>query len=248
MRDLQEAAYQANRRLADSGLVLGTFGNVSAIDRQAGLVAIKPSGVAYPDLSPQQMVVVSLENGQVVAGTLRPSSDTPTHLELYRAFPSIGGVVHTHSEYATVFAQARDSIRCMGTTHADYFHGDIPVTRPMTRDEVESDYERNTGLVIVEAFTSTARHPQPTADEIGAVLVANHGPFTWGPDAMTAIERAEMLEFVARLEWRVRAINADASRPDSFLIDKHYRRKHGPSAYYGQPPGTPNSQLPKTKP
>ena len=233
MRDLQEAAYQANRRLADSGLVLGTFGNVSAIDRQAGLVAIKPSGVAYTDLSPQQMVVVSLENGQVVDGTLRPSSDTPTHLELYRAFPSIGGIVHTHSEYATVFAQAREPIRCMGTTHADYFNGDIPVTRPMTREEVESDYERNTGLVIVEAFTS--RDPlTPRPDEVGAVLVANHGPFVWASNAMSAIESAEMLEYVARLEWRVRAVSFDASRPDSFLIEKHYRRKHGPSAYYGQ--------------
>ena len=160
-------------------------------------------------------------------GTLRPSSDTPTHLELYRAFPSIGGVVHTHSEYATVFAQARESIRCMGTTHADYFHGDIPVTRPMTREEVESDYERNTGLVIVEAFNpGDSRNPRP--DEMRRVLVANHGPFTWGPDAMTAIERAEVLEYVARLEWRVRAINSDASRPDGFLIEKHYRRKARP--------------------
>jgi len=231
MSDLREAACAANRRLAGTGLVLGTFGNASAVDRAAGVFAIKPSGVGYEALTPEQMVVVSLETGKAAAGTLRPSSDTPTHLELYRAFPSIGAVVHTHSEYATVFAQARQPIRCMGTTHADYFHGDIPVTRPMTRHEVESEYERNTGLVIVEAFREGGTDP----DAVGAVLVANHGPFTWGPDAPTAIERAAMLEYVARLEWRVRALGPDAPRPDAFLIDKHYRRKHGPSAYYGQP-------------
>ena len=230
-RELREAACAANRALADTGLVLGTFGNVSAVDRAGGVMAIKPSGVAYRELTPEQMVVISLETGAVVEGTLRPSSDTPTHLELYRAFPAIGGVVHTHSEYATVFAQAREPIRCMGTTHADYFHGDIPVTRPMTRDEVERDYERNTGLVIVEAFKDAVAGP----DAVGAVLVANHGPFAWGPDAPTAIERAEVLEYVARLEWRVRALNPDAPRPDAFLVDKHFRRKHGPSAYYGQP-------------
>jgi L-ribulose-5-phosphate 4-epimerase len=166
-----------------------------------------------------------------VGGTLRPSSDTPTHLELYRAFTSIGAVVHTHSEYATVFAQARQPIRCMGTTHADYFDGDIPVTRPMTRGEVETEYERNTGLVIVEAFGGDPAR----ADAVGGVLVANHGPFTWGADARSAIERARLLEHVARLEWRVRALDPDAPRPEQFLIDKHFRRKHGPAAYYGQP-------------
>jgi L-ribulose-5-phosphate 4-epimerase len=230
VRDVRKETCAANRALAETGLVLGTFGNVSAVDRRAGVFAIKPSGVAYRELTAEQMVMISLETGAVVAGALRPSSDTPTHLELYRAFPAIGAVVHTHSEYATAFAQAREPIRCMGTTHADYFDGDIPVTRPMTREEVETDYERHTGLVIVEALRRAG-----AADALGAMLVANHGPFTWGPDAAAAVERAEVLEFLARLEWRVRALNPDAQRPDSFLVEKHFRRKHGPSAYYGQP-------------
>jgi L-ribulose-5-phosphate 4-epimerase len=228
--ELRDLVYRANCRLGETGLVLGTFGNVSAVDRQAGIFVIKPSGVAYDALSPELMVPVSLESGQVVDGNLRPSSDTPTHLELYRAFPSIGGIVHTHSEYATVFAQARQPIRCMGTTHADYFRGDVAVTRAMTRDEVERDYEKNTGRVIVELFRSGGISP----DEMGAVLVANHGPFTWGADPFKAIEHAEVLEYLARVEWRVRSLNPDAPRPDAFLVDKHHRRKHGPGAYYGQ--------------
>ena len=228
--ELRDVVYRANRKLAGTGLVLGTFGNVSAVDRKAGLVVIKPSGVSYDALTAAQMVPVSLETGKVLDSDLRPSSDTPTHLELYRAFPSIGGIVHTHSEYATVFAQARQSIRCMGTTHADYFRGDVPVTRPMTQAEVEREYEKNTGHVIVEAFTSGGISP----DEMSAVLVANHGPFTWGPDAFKAIEHAEVLEYLARLEWRVRALNPGAPRPDAFLVDKHHLRKHGPGAYYGQ--------------
>jgi L-ribulose-5-phosphate 4-epimerase len=215
--------------LAASGLVMGTFGNVSAVDRSAGLFAIKPSGVPYDRLTPAHMVLVSLETGAVVDGDLRPSSDTPTHLALYRAF-ACGGIAHTHSEYATAFAQARLPIRCMGTTHADYFHGDVPVTRPMTRKEVEHDYEQNTGRVIVELF---AKH-SISAAAISAVLVANHGPFAWGADALKAVEHARVLEYLARLEWRVRALAPDAGRPDSFLIDKHYLRKHGSSAYYGQ--------------
>ena len=230
-RELQEAAFAANRALAETGLVLGTFGNVSAADHGIGELAIKPSGVPYEKLTADTMVVVSLETGSVVDGRLRPSSDTPTHRELYRAFPSIGGVVHTHSEYATAFAQARQPIRCMGTTHADYFCADVPVTRAMTRAEVETDYERNTGLVIVEAIEAAGG-----TDAMGAVLVANHGPFTWGADAFDAIERAEVLEYLARLEWRVRTLAPDAPRPDGFLVDKHFRRKHGPGAYYGQPP------------
>jgi L-ribulose-5-phosphate 4-epimerase len=225
-----QLAFRANRELADSGLVFGTFGNVSAVDRAAGVFAIKPSGVRYDALAPDLMIVVSLETGEPVDATLRPSSDTPTHLELYRAFPSIGGIVHTHSEYATVFAQARQPIRCMGTTHADYFHGDVPVTRPMSQAEVERDYEKNTGLVIVETFRAAGISP----DDMAAVLVANHGPFTWGADAFEAIEHARVLEYVARVEWRVRALNPDAARPDACLVDKHHRRKHGPSAYYGQ--------------
>jgi L-ribulose-5-phosphate 4-epimerase len=228
--ELRDLVHRANCTLGETGLVLGTFGNVSAVDRQAGIFVIKPSGVAYDALSPELMVPVSLESGEVVDGNLRPSSDTPTHLELYRAFPSIGGIVHTHSEYATVFAQARQPIRCMGTTHADYFRGDVAVTRAMTRDEVERDYEKNTGRVIVELFSSGGISP----DEMGAVLVANHGPFTWGPDPFKAIEHAEVLEYLARVEWRMRSLNPDAPRPDAFLVDKHHLRKHGPGAYYGQ--------------
>jgi L-ribulose-5-phosphate 4-epimerase len=228
--ELQELVYRANRKLAESGLVMGTFGNVSAVDRQAGLLVIKPSGVAYDALTPDHMVTVSTATGRTLEGTLRPSSDTPTHLALYRAFPSIGGIVHTHSEYATVFAQARRPIRCMGTTHADYFRGDVPVTRPLTRAEVEHEYEKNTGLVIAESFTAAGLSP----DEVTAVLVANHGPFTWGADPFAAIEHAEVLEYLARLEWRGLALNPDAPRPDDFLVEKHHLRKHGPSAYYGQ--------------
>lgn len=227
---LRDTTYRANRRLAATGLVRGTFGNVSVVDRKARVLMIKPSGVPYASLTPQHMVAVSLETGKVTGGKLRPSSDTPTHLALYLAFPSIGAIVHTHSEYATAFAQARQPIRCMGTTHADYFCGDIPVTRPMTSAEVERDYELNTGGVIVETFTAGGLSP----DDMPVVLVANHGPFAWGADAATAIEHAEALEFVARLDWRMRALSADVPRPYSFLIDKHHKRKHGPSAYYGQ--------------
>jgi len=229
-RDLRDAAYAANMQLASSGLVMGTFGNLSVIDRSAGVFAIKPSGVPYQRLSADHMVPVSLETGEVIDGTLRPSSDTPTHLELYRAFPECGAIVHTHSEYATAFAQARTPIRCMGTTHADHFRGDVPVTRPMRRDEVEHGYEKNTGLVIVETFRQAGISPS----HVSAVLVANHGPFAWGPDAATAIENAGVLEYLAGLEWRVRTMAPDAPRPEQFLIDRHFLRKHGPGAYYGQ--------------
>ena len=226
--ELQRITFDANMELASSGLVMGTFGNLSAVDRAAGVLAIKPSGVPYDALTPDHMVIVSLDTGEVVDGSLRPSSDTPTHLELYRAF-DCGAIVHTHSEYATLFAQARLPIRCMGTTHADYFRGDIPVTRPMRRDEVEQQYEKNTGLVIVETFRNGVS-PQ----DVQAVLVANHGPFAWGADASRAIEHARVLEYLARLEWRVRTMAPDAEPPASFLVDKHYLRKHGPKAYYGQ--------------
>jgi L-ribulose-5-phosphate 4-epimerase len=209
--------------------VMGTFGNVSGVDRAAGLFVIKPSGVPYEQLTPSDMVAVSLGDGRVIDSSLRPSSDAPTHLELYRAF-DCGGIVHTHSEFATMFAQARMPVRCLGTTHADYFHGDVPVTRPMTREEVERDYERHTGLVIVETYREQGI--DPTA--IPAVLVANHGPFTWGSTAFEAIEHAQVLEYVARVDWRIRVMAPEAVRPDPFLIDKHYFRKHGPHAYYGQ--------------
>lgn len=227
---LRETVFEANRSLSTTGLVMGTFGNVSQADRAAGLFVIKPSGVPYEALTPAHMVPVSLETGKVLEGKLRPSSDTPTHLELYRAFESCGGIVHTHSEYATAFAQSRQCVRCMGTTHADYFRGDVPCTRPLTRAEVDDDYEKNTGLVIVETFRGAGIDPA----EMPAVLVANHGPFTWGADAAHAIEHAQVLEYLARVEWRVRTLAPDAPAPDSYLVDKHFLRKHGPGAYYGQ--------------
>jgi L-ribulose-5-phosphate 4-epimerase len=227
--ELRESVYRANKELAGSGLVHGTFGNVSGVDREAGVFVIKPSGVPYEELTPDHMVPISLDTGKVLDGRFRPSSDTPTHLELYRAFPC-GGIVHTHSEAASAFAQARLPIRCMGTTHADHFRGDVPVTRPLTRAEVEGEYERNTGLVIVECF----REAGISADEIPAVLVAQHGPFTWGADPFAAVEHARVLEYVARMETRVLLLAPDAARPDAFLVDKHFLRKHGRSAYYGQ--------------
>jgi L-ribulose-5-phosphate 4-epimerase len=227
--ELREKVHRANKELAASGLVVGTFGNVSEVDRAAGLFVIKPSGVPYEEQTPEHMVPVSLETGEVVDSRLRPSSDTPTHLELYRAF-ACGGIVHTHSEVAAAFAQARLSIRCMGTTHADHFRGDVPVTRALTREEVEGEYERNTGLVIVECFRTAGISPE----EVGAVLVANHGPFTWGADAFAAVEHARVLEYVARLEERVRLLAPGAPRPAAFLVDRHYWRKHGKGSYYGQ--------------
>ena len=226
---LRETACRANFDLAKSGLVVETFGNLSMVDRAAGVFAIKPSGVPYAQLTPDKIVLVSIDTGRVVEGQLRPSSDTPTHLELYRAF-NCGAIVHTHSEYATMFAQARTAIGCMGTTHADYFRGDIPVTRPMTEAEIAADYERNTGLVIIETFKTLALSP----DEVPAVLVSNHAPFTWGTDTDHAIELARVLELVARIDWLARVMAPDAPRPDQFLIDKHYFRKHGSKAYYGQ--------------
>jgi L-ribulose-5-phosphate 4-epimerase len=208
---------------------MGTFGNLSAVDRDAGVFAIKPSGMPYAELTPDHIVVVSLETGHAIASDLRPSSDTPTHLELYRAF-SCGAIVHTHSDYATLFAQACVPIRCMGTTHADFFRGDVPVTRGLTASEVAGEYERNTGVAIVDTFLSYGLSP----DEVPAVLVANHAPFTWGRDVAHAIENASALEYVARLEWMMRTLAPDAVPPPRFLIDKHFLRKHGPKAYYGQ--------------
>jgi len=230
---LRERVCRANLDVVDRGLVMGTFGNVSGADLDAKLFVIKASGVPYNQLTAEHMVPISIETGQPLETRFRPSSDTPTHLELYRAF-TCGGVVHTHSDFATAFAQASASIPCMGTTHADYFHGDVPVTRPMTADEVETDYERNTGLVIVETFVSLELSPA----EVPAVLVANHGPFTWGADAFEAVERAEVLEYLARAEAIRRIVDRDAPRPADFLVDKHFTRKHGKDAYYGQPPGS----------
>lgn len=226
---LREAVCRANFELVATGLVQGTFGNVSGVDRAAGLFVIKPSGVPYAELTPAGMVAVSLDTGRVLSGKLRPSSDAPTHLELYRAF-GCGGIAHTHSDMATAFAQARRVIRCLGTTHADSFRGDIPVTRPLTAAEVAGAYEKNTGLVIAETFKRGGISP----DDVGAVLVASHGPFAWGADAFIAVERARMLEFVARLAYFTELLAPGAPPLDAFLVDKHYQRKHGKDAYYGQ--------------
>lgn len=228
---LRERVFRANTALAGTGLVIETFGNVSGADHDAGLMAIKPSGVPYQKLSTADMVLVSIETGEIVDSTLRPSSDTPTHLELYRAF-RCGGIVHTHSKFVAAFAQAQTPIRCLGTTHADYFRGDVPVTRPMTEAEVASDYERNTGLVIVETFRTLGLSPV----EIGAVLVANHGPFVWAEDPVHAVEAARVLEYLAEVNLAARLVNPAEPAPDRFLIDRHYLRKHGAQAYYGQKP------------
>jgi len=228
--ELRETVWRANLSLVEGGLATGTFGNVSGVDRKAGLLVIKPSGMPYEQLTPASMVAVSLETGAVVEGNLRPSSDTPTHLELYRAF-GCGGIAHAHSEVATALAQARVPLRCLGTTHADYFRGDIPVTRDLTRDEVERDYEKNTGLVIVETFRTRGLSP----DEIPAVLVASHGPFAWGADPMAAVEHVRVLEYLGRVERAVHLFAGDtAPGPAQYLVDKHFLRKHGKDAYYGQ--------------
>jgi L-ribulose-5-phosphate 4-epimerase len=228
LEQLKREICQANLQLVAEGLVLHTFGNVSGVDRRRGLVVIKPSGVPYHKMKPAQMVVLSLETGKVIGAGLKPSSDTETHLVLYRAFPQIGGVVHTHSLYATAWAQAGRPIPVHGTTHADYWHGEVPCTRPLTRTEIETDYEANTGSVIVEKFRrlDPSRHP--------AVLVAGHGPFTWGTDAHDAVHHAVVLEFVARLAAETLHINAHAKPLPQVLLDKHFLRKHGPGAYYGQ--------------
>lgn len=229
--DLRHQIFLANLALVESGLVHGTFGNASGVDREAGVFVIKPSGVPYDKLLPDSMVPISLETGKVLEGDLRPSADAPTHLELYRGFPACGGIAHTHSEMATAFAQARLAVRCMGTTHADHFRGDVPVTRSLTQAEVEKDYEVNTGRVIVETFAKGGRSPE----EIPAVLVASHGPFTWGKDPLEAVENARIVELLARMEMAARLLAPDADPPAAFLIDKHYFRKHGAGAYYGQP-------------
>lgn len=228
LKRLKASVYQANMELKESGLVLFTFGNVSGVDREGNLVVIKPSGVPYDELSPENMVCVSLETGKVIDSDLNPSSDTSTHLELYRAFKACGGIVHTHSEYATACAQARIPIRCMGTTHADYFYGDIPVTRELKKAETKESYEKNTGLVIVETFETLS--PQ----EIPAVLVVNHGPFVWGQDPRDAVYHAVIVEFLAKMQVHANQLNPPAPKPPKHLIDKHYFRKHGKDAYYGQ--------------
>jgi L-ribulose-5-phosphate 4-epimerase len=231
LEELKEKVFEANEMLAADGLVIFTWGNVSGIDREKGLVVIKPSGVEYSVMKPSDMAVVDLETGKTVEGKLNPSSDTPTHLVLYKAFKNIGGVVHTHSKWATVMAQAGMDIPALGTTHADYFYGDIPVTRRMTEKEIKNEYEKNTGLVITETFEK--RNIKP--DDVPAVLVNSHGPFTWGSTPEMAVHNAVVLEQVAFMAWH--DIMIQNGRPEHMqkeLLDKHYNRKHGADAYYGQ--------------
>jgi L-ribulose-5-phosphate 4-epimerase len=227
LQRLREQVLEANLELVRRGLVLYTFGNASGISREEGLVVIKPSGVPYKDMRPEHLVVTDLE-GKTVDGHLRPSSDLPTHLVLYNKFPAIGGIAHTHSEYATAWAQARKPIPCFGTTHADYFHGEVPVTPEMTDSEIANDYENQTGEVIVRTLKSTDPLAMP------GILVANHGPFAWGPDVRTAAHNAAILESIARMAYFTLSINAAAQPVGSALHDKHYLRKHGKNAYYGQ--------------
>jgi L-ribulose-5-phosphate 4-epimerase len=228
--DLKKAVCEANLELQKHKLVIFSWGNVSGIDRSAGLVVIKPSGVPYSDLTPDKMVVLDLE-GEIIEGTLNPSSDTPTHLELYRNFETIGGICHTHSPNATMWAQACKEIPCFGTTHADNFYGPIPVTDIMTNEEIHEDYELNTGKVIVKRFTGLDPRQMP------AVLVANHGPFTWGSDPAAAVEETIVLEQIAAMALGTITINPDQGPISRALLDKHYLRKHGKNAYYGQPRG-----------
>lgn len=228
LEELKQQVCDANLALPKHGLVTFTWGNVSGIDREKGLVVIKPSGVDYDRLTPEDMVVVSLHTGERVEGNWKPSSDTPTHLALYRAFPKIGGVVHTHSRWATAFAQAGKSIPPLGTTHADYFYGEIPCTRKLVPEEIEGNYEEETGKVIVECFRWRS------ANDIPAVLVHSHGPFTWGTDPADAVMHAAVLEEVAFMAYHAMSLTPGLRPMGPELLDRHYLRKHGQNAYYGQ--------------
>ena len=230
-RELRERAFEANRDIVRAGLVALTFGNASALDPDGGVLAIKPSGVGYDGLGADSMVVVDLESGAVVAGKLRPSSDTPTHLVLYRAFAGVAGIVHTHSPFATSWAQACREIPCLGTTHADHFGGAVPVTRALTGEEIAGDYETSTGNAIVETFAGLELEPL----EVPAVLVASHAPFTWGADAAEAVENAVALEAVAAAALRTEQLRPGVGPIAEELLLRHFSRKHGPAAYYGQP-------------
>ena len=232
LKSVREAVYEANMELPRRGLVTYTWGNVSAVDRAAGLMVIKPSGVEYEDLSPDKLVVLDLD-GRRVEGSLNPSSDTKTHLELYRAFPEIGGIVHTHSAHAVAWAQAGRDIPCFGTTHADYFYGPVPCARALSPEEVEDDYEGSTGRVIVETFRERGRNPV----HVPGVICRSHGPFTWGRDAAQAVYHAAVLEEVAKMAIFTVQINPEALPAPQHVLDKHFMRKHGPNAYYGQKKG-----------
>lgn len=230
LEQLKKEVYEANMLLPKYGLITFTWGNVSGIDREKGLIVIKPSGVEYDKMTPDDMVVVDL-NGNRVEGNLNPSSDTPTHIELYKAFPNIGGVVHTHSRWATTFAQSGRGIPAFGTTHADYFYGEIPCTRKMTPEEIKGAYEKETGTVIIERFNELNINP----DDVPGVVVYSHGPFTWGTDPHNAVHNAVVLEEVSFMAWHNLALsNGTLPQMQQELLDKHYLRKHGANAYYGQ--------------
>jgi len=229
LEELKKKVLKANLELPKRGLITYTWGNVSGIDRESGLVVIKPSGVSYDDMKAEDMVVVDLD-GNIVEGDLNPSSDTPTHLEMYKKYEGIGGVVHTHSSNATSWAQAGRDIPLYGTTHADYFFGDIPCARSLTKEEIEGEYEKNTGLVIIETLEERKVNPIYTP----GILVMNHGVFTWGKDADEAVHNAVVLEEVAKMATNTELINAKAGKAPEYLRDKHFYRKHGENAYYGQ--------------
>ena len=230
LEELKQKVLEANLLLPKYGLVTFTWGNVSGIDREKGLVVIKPSGVEYDGMTADDMVVIDLQSGERVEGKWKPSSDTKTHLELYKAFPELGGIVHTHSPYAVAWAQAGEDIPCFGTTHADYFYGSVPCVRHLTQEELEEDYEKNTGVVIVDTFRE--RDIKPAA--VPGVICASHGPFTWGKDADQAVYHAVVLEEVAKMAIFTRQVKSDAAPAPQRYQDKHYFRKHGPGAYYGQ--------------
>ena len=228
LEQLKKKVFEANMALPRHGLVIFTWGNVSGIDREKGLIVIKPSGVDYDEMKQEDMVVVDW-NGNVVEGRYKPSSDTATHLEMYKAFPGVGGIVHTHSTWATIFSQAGSDIPALGTTHADYFYGPIPCTRPMTAEEIQTEYEKNTGLVITETFK------EKDPEQIPAVLVREHGPFSWGKDPAEAVYHAVVLEQLAQMAYYTQALRGGDSQPmQQELLDKHFLRKNGANAYYGQ--------------
>ena len=227
--NLKKEVFEANLELVKHNLVIFTWGNVSGIDRKNNLIVIKPSGVSYDEMTENDMVVVDFD-GNVVEGNLKPSSDTQTHIELYKKYDEIGGIVHTHSTWATGWAQAKLDIVPLGTTHSDYFYGDIPCTRELTKNEVEYDYEKNTGLVILEELEK--RDIQPLS--VPGILVANHGPFSWGKDAKNAVHNAVVLEEVAKINFISKSLNPNVSNINDYILDKHYLRKHGENAYYGQ--------------
>ena len=229
LEQLKEKVLKANLDLVKNKLVLFTWGNVSEIDRASGLIVIKPSGVSYDDMKAENMVVVDL-NGKVVEGELRPSSDTPTHIEFYKAFPEVGGVTHTHSTFATAWAQAGRDIPFYGTTHADYFYGDIPCARSLTQAEIEGEYEKNTGLAIIEKFRGDGLKPL----EVPGVLIKSHGVFAFGKDGAGSVYNATVIEEVAKMAYITEGINPNVQRADKFMMEKHYQRKHGKNAYYGQ--------------